>query len=152
MMPMANAVQASAPPHPSPHRERVGLFAQFFGLTAAPTAWVAQLLLNYGLASYSCFPRIAPRTTVLPGWGFVWWLLLGFNLLAVVIALAASVVSYLTWRAARHEHPGGFSHAVAAGEGRTRFFGLVGVMTGLGFLAAIIFDLVALFVVPQCIG
>ena len=149
---MANAASATAKSHPAPHRERVGLFAQFFGLAAAPTAWAMQLVLNYGLASYSCFPRAAPRTTVLPGWGFVWWLLLAFNLLAVALALAATVVAYLTWRATRHEHPSGFGHAVAAGEGRTRFFGLVGVMTGLGFLAAVIFDLVALLVVPQCIG
>lgn len=148
----ANTGSVAAANHPSPHRDRVGLVSLLFGAFGGPAAWAAQLIANYALASYSCYPRIAPQAEVLPGWQGIWTVLLIINLLAIVVALVAAAVSLRTWRATRDEHPGGYGHALEAGEGRSRFLGIVGIMTGLGFLLAVVFDTVALFIVPQCIG
>jgi hypothetical protein len=60
----ANAVGSRD--HPSPHRHRVSLSALLFGLFGGPVAWIAQLVVNYGLASYACFPGDTPRTHVPP--------------------------------------------------------------------------------------
>lgn len=136
--------------HPSPHRERVGLVATFFGLWAAPAAWAGQLILDYGLTSYSCYPRDFPRTHVIAGWGGIWWGLLAINIAAIIGAAAGTLVSYRDWQATRNEHPGHAGHVLEAGIGRSRFLALLGIMTSLGFLAAIVFDLVVLLVVPLC--
>ncbi len=123
-----------------------------FGTFGGPAAWIIQLVVNYGLASYTCYPRGAPRTSVVPGWGGIWGGLLALNLIAIVVALAAAWAAWRIWQATRHEDPGASGEVLEAGEGRTRFLGLVGIMTGLGFFLATVFDTVALFVVPQCIG
>ena len=148
----AAASPFATPAHPSPARERIALPALFTALAGGPLAWVTQLLVNYGLASATCYPLDFPRTEAVPGWGAVWYGLLAVNLLAIGVALFAAAGSHRYWRATRNEHAGHARHALEAGEGRTRFVALVGLMAGLGFAAALVFDLIALLVVPQCQG
>ncbi len=147
-----HAGSVAAEGHPSPHDPKVGLGRILFGVFGGPAAWAAQLIANYGLASYSCYPRYAPRSQLVPGWESIWTFLLIINLVAVAVALVAASTAYRTWRLTRHEHPGNYGHALEAGEGRTRFLGIIGIMTGLGFFLATVFDTIALFIVPQCIG
>lgn len=142
----------AGPSHPSPARGRVSTTLLLFALAAGPAVWITQLVVNYGLASYSCYPRWRPAPAVLPGWHGIWWGQLAINLVAIVIALAATALCYRDWRLTRGEHPGASEHALEAGEGRTRFLALVGVMSGLGFAAAALFDTVALLGVPLCAG
>lgn len=146
----ASAGPAAAPSHPSPQRGRVGLVATFFGLWAAPAAWVGQLIVNYGLASYACYPRYVPHAHAVAGWGGIWWGLLAINVVAILAAAAGGVVAYRDWQATRHEHAGRGGHVLETGEGRTRFLAILGIMTSAGFLAAVIFDTIVLFVVPLC--
>ncbi len=136
--------------HPAPHRGRVNLGALIVGLAAAPLAWGAQLVINYGLASHVCFPGESPRLTVLPGWGAVWLGLLIVEAIALALALAGAATAYRSWRATRQESEGDTEDAVEAGRGRTRFLSLWGLMTSIGFAVAIGFSLIGLFAVPLC--
>jgi hypothetical protein len=70
----------------------------------------------------------------------------------MAVCLLGSFVSWNNWNRTHAEHPGPTSHLLEVGEGRTRFISVVGMMAGLGFFAAILFDTVALFLVPPCIG
>jgi hypothetical protein len=137
---------------PSPHRHRVGLVALGFGLCGGPLAWAAQLNLNYALASHACFPNSAPRAWPLPGWEGIGTVMLVINVIALVIALASMVVAWRTWRATRDEHQGRSGHLLEVGEGRSRFLAACGLMSGIGFFAATIFNTVMLIWVPQCTG
>ena len=76
--------------------------------------------------------------------------LLIVELIAMAMAFAAAIVAYASWRSTRHEAEGEARHMFEAGEGRTRFLALWGLMTSIGFLVAIVFSLVGLFVVPLC--
>lgn len=147
-------MQDSDPPltltHPAPHRGNVAVSVLFIGLFAGPIAWGLQLLINFALASHACYPDGAPLTT--PGWHSAWGVILLLNIVAAILSLAGAALSYRHWQATREEHPGGAGHTIEAGEGRTRFLALWGVMTGFGFLVAILFNTLALFMVPQCAG
>jgi hypothetical protein len=138
--------------HPSPQRHRIGLMPLMLGLIAPPAAWVLQLVVNYGLSSHSCFPDGTPRASVLPGWSGVWTGVLVINLIALAIAAATTILSYRNWHTVRDEHPGEADDLVETGEGRTRFIGLAGAISGLGFIMAILLDFVAIIGVPQCGG
>jgi hypothetical protein len=138
--------------HPSPHRDQVSVSLLFLGLFAGPVAWGLQLVTNFALASYRCFPSDVPRSSLLPGWQWSSAAILAINVAAAILALAGAAISYWHWQVARREHQGSVRHAVEVGEGRTRFLALWGVMTGLGFFVAIIFNTVAFVMVPQCAG
>jgi hypothetical protein len=149
---MDQTMSATSPEHPSPHRERVNLALLLFGVFAGPVAWSAQLVANYILAVDPCFLTRVVRTEPVLRASSDWPAILIVNLVAALLAIAGGIISLRLWRESRHEHPGTASHAVEVGEGRTRFLALWGVMTGFGFLAAILFDTIALFLVPRCSG
>lgn len=110
-----------------------------FCVAGGPIAWSVQLLINYALASHACFPHDVPSTHVLPGWHWVWPVVLVLNLIALAVALAAGFLSLRTWRA-------------TPGTGPARFLSLCGAMTGFGFFAAVVFDTIIIFGVPTCAG
>ncbi len=136
--------------HPAPHRDNVSATMHFWGLFTGPVVWGLQFVVNFALASHTCYPGATPLNT--PAWHSAWIVILLLNLLAAVLALAAAVLSYRHWQVTRTEHQGDAGHAIEAGEGRTRFLALWGVMTGLGFFVAILFNTLALFMVPECAG
>jgi hypothetical protein len=68
----------------------------------------------------------------------------------MTIALAGAGASYRSWNATRREVEGETEDMVAAGEGRTRFLALWGLLTSVGFACAIGFSLIGLFTVPLC--
>jgi hypothetical protein len=138
--------------HPSPQRHRLSLAVLMTGLAAPPAAWVTQLVVNYALSSYSCYPDSLPRASVLAGWRGVWTIVLIINLLALATAAATTALSYRNWHVVRDEHPGDADDVVEIGEGRSRFIGLAGAISGIGFTLAIVFDLLAILGVPQCSG
>ena len=41
----------------------IGLGALLFGLCAGPAAWFLQLVVNYALASYACFPMTSAHSS-----------------------------------------------------------------------------------------
>lgn len=139
-------------PHPSPHRHRTSTALQVFAFAGGPAAWSLQLVCNYAFASFVCYPRVAPLYSPWHGWNGVWGGMLGWNLLAMVVAAAALVAGYRIWRLTRDEVGDLSGEILSIGEGRSRFMGVVGMMTGLLFLGAIIFDVIGLAMVPICIG
>jgi hypothetical protein len=143
---------AQSPGHPSPHRSRAGLAELLFAVFGAPSAWAAQLVANFAVASHVCYPHDLPLARLPANYAWSWGALLAINLIAVAMALIAAGVSIKVWRDTKEEHPGSAHRAIEAGEGRTRFLALCGMMTGFGFLVAILFNSLALFTVPQCTG
>jgi hypothetical protein len=148
----------TAEPHPTvrrqpPSREDgVGLGTLFFAVFGGPIAWFTQLTVNYALDSHPCFPHYAPRSDLLPGWQGVGTALLAINIAAILVAPAAAVVSLRLWRAKGNDHPPIDNEFLPPAVGRTRFLAICGTLTGFGFTAATIFNLVALLVVPTCPG
>jgi hypothetical protein len=132
---------AVQPEHPPPQRGRVSIVALLFSLAAGPAAWAAQLMLGYGFSSYACFPGDEPyREAPPPGWGGERALLLVINLVCLLAPLAGGTVAYRAWRDTRGE----------AGESRTCFLALCGMLTSLGFALAILFDTAVIAGVPSC--
>jgi hypothetical protein len=145
-----HATSMTSPEHPSPYRDRVSLALLLFGVFAGPVAWSGQFAANYILAVDPCFlTRVVNTEPVLRGRSD-WLAILIVNLVAALLAIAGGIISLRIWRISRHEQPGTASEAVETGEGRTRFLAIWGIMTGFGFLAAILFDTVGVILVPRC--
>jgi hypothetical protein len=138
--------------HPAPHRDRVRLTMLAVSLVAAPLAWATQLWVSYALASQVCFPSSRPGPSAAIELGTAWLTLFLVDLVALAVTIAAMTMSYSSWRSTRGEAAGDTRHMFEAGEGRTRFLALWGLLTAAGFIIAILFGLVGLFVVPLCLG
>lgn len=145
-----NIVASIGASHPAPHRDRVSLLALGFGFFGGPAAFLIQLVMNYGFASHACFPSERPHTAPISGWGGVWSLLLILNIAALLVAIAAGAVSWSSWRATREEVSGESGGLIEAGEGRTRFLSVWGILTGFGFALAVLFDLISVIGAPVC--
>ena len=141
---------ASARTRPSASTSGTGLGALFFGLSAGPLAWYIQLVVNYALASYTCFPDGSPLDRPPAGWPGT--ALFAINIAAIVLALAASVVSLRIWLAVCHNYPAHHSDILAPAIGRIRFLASTGAMAGLGSVGATVSTLIALAMVPPCAG
>ena len=87
------------------------------------------------------------RRNILPTWA--WPTLLGIDVATIAVAIVAILISYHYWRRARDE---AVAHAalIETGEGPTRFLALWGLLVGFGFLVAVLFDLIGLWIVPVC--
>lgn len=134
--------------HPAPHRHRVGLAALFFGLGAAPFAWNMQLLFGAALSGHACYPR---RTLLaVPMWPGVWWWLLAIDVAGIALAVAGGLVAWRSWRLASNESSGSVHHLLDAGEGRTRFLAMFGILASCIFTLGLVFATAAMFLVPLC--
>jgi hypothetical protein len=132
--------------HPAPHRKRVGMLALGFGIVGAPLAWNIELLVGTALSGQQCFPRYLPLAV--PLWTGTWGFLLAMSVAAIVMAIAAGLVSWRSWRRTRDEKPG----SVYGGNGRTRFMAMCGLLCSGLFLIALVFTLAAVLLVPLCSG
>ena len=109
---------ASSRTRPSASTGGTGLGALFFGLSAGPVAWYIQLVINYALASHTCFPDGSPLDRPPAGWLGINLTLFAINIAAIVLALAASLVSLRIWVAVRHDYPAPHSDILAPAIGR----------------------------------
>jgi hypothetical protein len=134
---------------PVPRREATAPWRQLFGVAAGPLGWMVQLNVGYALTSYPCNPGGHAAPAMLGGWGWTRAASLGVNLAAVLVAIAAGLVSLGIWRAARG---GDTEHGPDPALSRTRFLAVCGVLTSFGFLAAIAFDTVMILGAPACRG
>jgi len=144
--------EATLPGHPAPHRDRVGGWMLSFALLAAPVAWAVQGGVDYSISSHVCYPHDQPVPHLVQGWEWLYPLLLAVNIAGIAVGIAAAFVAWRAWRLTREEHHGGGTQLMEAGEGRSRFLAACGLMLCAGFLAAIVANTVALFMVPSCIG
>lgn len=134
--------------HPSPHRNRVGLTALFFGLCAAAFAWDAQLLVSSALVGHACYP--GDMLLRLPLWSGLWWWLLGIGLGGIALAIAGGLMSWRNWHRTKEEKEGSADDLLAVGEGRTRFLAMFGILCSFLFGVGLIFATAAVLVVPLC--
>jgi heme/copper-type cytochrome/quinol oxidase subunit 3 len=108
----------------------------FLCIAAPPLAWATHLMVNYALIGGVCYPGSEPLTAVLPAGHFLWWLLPLVDVVALAVCGGTAMVSHRTGQATE--------------VARTRFLARWGVLLGIGFLIATLFDGVALFMVPLC--
>jgi len=132
-------VTPSNPPANTRYPVGAGLVFAVFG---APAAWLAQLIVGYALASHACYPLDVPL--VAPVWGGLWWVLIGIDLAAVLVA-GAALLSAMRWRRVyRDADP----RDLAAQ--RNRFIANWSLLVSALFSIAVVFTIVMLFIEPVC--
>lgn len=134
--------------HPSPLRGKVALGSLWFGILAAPMAWISLELLSYILTTSLCDTN---NQSALSKHSLkVWYYLLPFSLVAGIISISAIVVAMHNWKKTRHEKSGSAHQLMEVGEGRTRFLAMFGLLTTVGFIVALLFSSITLFLMPLC--
>lgn len=133
--------------HPAPHRDRAPYVSLAFGLFAAPIGWALHLLVNYSIAGQNCVGASAAATASAQGAHSV---ILLIDLAAVILSVVAGAVAYDLWKKTREEKAGDAHRLVQAGEGRTRFLALCGILTSILFGLAVIVDVLGILVGPPC--
>jgi hypothetical protein len=121
---------------PAPETREPRFLWLLFGCSAAPLCWLGQMMLDYGITAYACYPGDHPLGPS-AGSGLVLPLLL-FDLIALAGCAAGAFVSWRIW--AQH-------HA-----GRNHFLALWGVMSSLWFFAAILFNAIVSVTVTPCLS
>lgn len=147
---MASDATVTREAHPAPFRDRASLRGLALVLLGVPLLWGLRLVVNYALASHSCFPGDLRRLHLPPGLGWVWWLQNGLNALGMLLAAAGAVFAYQAWTRTRDESRGDHWELVAVGEGRTRFLALWALLTCALFFVGVVFDFIGLWIVPIC--
>lgn len=117
-------------------------------LAAGPAAWATQLIAGYGASSLACFPHDAPAAAA-PGPGEHAALIV-LNLACLALALSGTVLAYQGWRRAGPERPAEHNDEMPARLGRARFLGACGIVSGMIFSLAILFDTPAILTLPTC--
>ena len=147
---MAEYISYSRARDPASHSERVGLFALFYGLFAAPIMWAGNFMVDYGLLSYACYPGGQPLGTGQSGLGFLFWLTLAFYVLTLAVCASGFVVSWRNWAKTGEESEGHAHHLIEAGEGRTRYLGIIGMSFAALFFIATALGLMIYIFEPLC--
>jgi hypothetical protein len=119
--------------------------SQLFGVAAGPAAWIAQLVINYGLSSYACFPGDAPRATTPPAGEHA--VLLAVNLACLALALAGLWVSLAGLRRGRSPT---IEDSGATAPRRSRFLAMCGLLSACAFAIAIGFDTPSTLMLGVC--
>jgi hypothetical protein len=136
--------------HPSPHRDRVSPWAMWFCILGAPVAWSVQQLVNAPLFAHGCYPKDAPLA--LPIWSNAGSVALTVELIAIAVCVVAGLLAWRNWGRTRGEKEGSGHHLMEAGDGRTRFMAMVGLICSGLFLLATIFATGLLYMVQPCNG
>lgn len=140
-----------------PERAWPSFAALYYGILIPPLAWAFQECLDYGLASHACFPENMPRPTFLHDMGWIWWALLGINLLCLVGSAAGVATSYLLWgRLLRGLAPRDrgredvHDNLLEPGEPRVRVFAAAGFLISLLFTIAILVNTISIWTIGTC--
>jgi hypothetical protein len=123
---------------PAPETRDPRFLWLLFGASAAPLAWLGQMMLSYGITAYVCYPGDHP--VALSSGASLFALLIASDLVALAICAAAGWVSRNAWTRA------------ASSRGRNRFLALWGMMSSLWFFAAVLFNAIASVMVPLCLS
>ena len=152
--PQAPASAATSGPeqgvHPSPHRDRVRPWAMWFCILGAPVAWSVQQLVNAPLFAHGCYPKDVPISS--PIWSNAGSVALAVELIAIAVCVVAGLLAWRNWDRTRGEKEGSGHHLMEAGDGRTRFMAMVGLICSGLFLLATIFATGLLYLVQPCNG
>jgi hypothetical protein len=122
-----------------------GVPAQLFGVAAGPAGWIAQLVVNYGVSSYLCFPGDAPRAAAPPAGEHA--VLLAVSLACLALALLGLWVSLTGLKRGPATIAKG---ALATAPGRSRFLAMCGVLSASAFAIGIAFDIPSTLALRLC--
>lgn len=146
-----NETRAASPSrHPSPHRHRVSSWAMWFAILGAPVAWSLQQLINPPIFGHGCYPADVPLAE--PIWKNGGSVAFTVELAAIVVCVLAGVVAWRNWQRTRGEKEGSGHHLLEAGDGRSRFMAMVGLICSGLFLLAVVVSATLLYLVPGCYG
>lgn len=140
------------PAHPAPGRRGIGGLRLLTSLYGVPLAWVAQMTLSEPLAAQACYPHAVPLSAPLVP--HLQLLLAAVTLGALAVGVAIAWLAWSSWCRVRDdpaekEEIAGRATA-ETGDGRTRFLALMGVMSSVLFLTAIVITSLAVLIVSPC--
>jgi hypothetical protein len=147
---MNESHQASPSRHPSPHMGRVGPWAMWFAILGAPVAWSLQQLINPPIFGHGCFPNDVPLAESI--WRNGASVAFTVEVVAIVVCLLAGIVAWRNWERTRGEKDGSAHHLLEAGDGRSRFMAMVGLICSGLFLLAVVVSAGFLYLVSGCYG
>lgn len=148
---MADISSIEHDPPPSP-REKERLIWLSFAIAAPPALWIAQLLILSSFTNYTCYPGDILLGQEPPGMAWVHGLIIAFDVAAIVLTIAAGWVAFGYHRLAR-ERLNRCHDALSIWHlDRLRFMAMGGMLSGSGFLVAIIFETIASLMVTPCAG
>jgi hypothetical protein len=129
-------------------RTPVNFLALLFGAAAAPIAWLGQIMLNYSITAYACYPGDHPVT--IASASALKAAMLAFDAMAILVTVVGGIVAWLSLMKARVHMREGQPHPAA--EGRALFIAIWGIFSSLWFLGAILFTTIASLTVPPCLN
>lgn len=138
--------------HPQPQPARIPMLAAAFGLLGGPLAWFIELCGDYGISSWSCFPKDHRGLTPIEGGGWSWPTMLALWSACILIAVLATLTSWRLFRNTRQARQKDYSHLIEDGDGRLAFLALWGLLLSGGAAVTLIVDIVAFVVLPRCAG
>lgn len=127
--------QRASHPHPAPKRHSVGRWWMGVCLALPPIVWFIQLSIDEIVSSQACYPDgtplLQPQIAAFP-------VMITADVVLLIVAAIGILVGWRNWRRTADEKPGGGSHLIESGSGRTRFMAMSGVLTsGLVFIAGL---------------
>ena len=134
------------PEHERPRRAWSWLLA--FALAIGPVAWLAHLAISYAIAAYGCYPHRTPLAS--PLWTHMRADLTEIVVIALMLAAVGIALAYSAWQSAWKQPAAPPLKLPESGEGRTRFLATCAIVGGTLFVIALIFDAIALAMVPAC--
>jgi hypothetical protein len=125
-------------------------YKSFFALFGGPLAWFLQLNAGFALASQPCFQNGERSAVPHLATDWTWSALIASMIIACGIALLATLIS---WRAyARIQDESGGHPPMKIGSGNARFLALWGIFLGAGSTLVTASAVVAISVLPLCVG
>jgi hypothetical protein len=133
------------------------MLAATFGLVGGPLAWFVELCADYGLSSWSCFPKDHRGLTPIEGTSWSWPTMLGLWTACMLVAALALLTSWRLFHGTREARDKDYYHLIEDGliedgDGRLAFLALWGMLLSGGALVTLIADVVAFTVLPRCAG
>jgi hypothetical protein len=125
----------------------VNFAALLFGACAAPIFWIGQLTLNYAVTAYGCYPGDHPEA--IASSAALRAALYTFDVVAILAAAAGGITAWLCFAKTGSPHT---NTEKSTSEGRAHFLAIWGLFSSLWFFAAILFNAIASFTVPPCLG
>ncbi len=135
--------------HPAPHRERVSLWALFYGMFAAPIVWSGQLMVTYAFVAHGCYPGDVPHAQSQPPLTWAWTGVLVVDLAALCLIASGLWAAYRCWSLTDAPRAHGH-HLMDVGQGRIHYFAVVGMGFSLMFLLIVATEIISLAFVPLC--
>lgn len=131
----------------STRQRATGARGLLFGLLAAPIAWAALHMFDYLWIETACQAGLLGGT--MAGLTGVAWVVVAATLVALVISVAAGVISFRRWQSLREPDDDDDLEPV---EARSRFLALSGVLVSALFALLIIMTGVPVFLMAPCAG